>query len=377
MLYLIDSLAPGGAETSLASMAPYLGPLGIDLHVCYFVERAGVHDQLRDAGATLHRIDATRLGRILAFRRLIDVEKSDIVHTTLFEADQVGRLAGSSSRLPVISSLVSTGFELGSWRTALGLKARAAVAVDAVTARAVTAFHAVSEPVADVMSRRLLVDRDRFTVIPRGRDPDALGRYSAERRRDARERLGVDSSTPLVISIGREVLPKGHTTLLHALPKLAAAVPGVRLMLAGESGDQSRAIERDIRELGIGRFVDRLGHRDDVPDLLAAADVLAFPSSREGFPGTLIEALALECPIVASDIPSIRSIVERRDSGLLASLVGVGDSSALAESLADVLTRGRNDEILSTGRDLFENEFTTAAIAGRMAELYRSVISAN
>jgi glycosyltransferase involved in cell wall biosynthesis len=180
-----------------------------------------------------------------------------------------------------------------------------------------------------------------------------------------------------VISIGREVLPKGHTTLLHALPELAAAVPGVRLMLAGERGDQSGTIERNIAELGIGGIVDRLGHRDDVPDLLVAADVLAFPSSREGFPGTLIEALALECPIVASDIPAIRSLVERRDDRPLASLVGVGDSRALAESLADVLIRGPNDEILSTGRDLFETEFTTAAIAGRIASLYRSVLPAS
>jgi glycosyltransferase involved in cell wall biosynthesis len=374
VLYVIDSLAPGGAETSLASMAPHLAALGIDLHVCYFVEREGVHEQLRDAGATLHHVDAPRPARAFALRRLIATTDPDIVHTTLFEADQAGRLAGVMSRRPVISSLVSTGFELGPLMSASGLRARAAVAVDAITARAVASFHAVSAPVADVMSRRLRVDRDRFTIIPRGREPSDLGERSAERRRDVRDRLGVAPTTPLVVGIGREVLPKGHTTLLRAVPALAADVPGVRVLLAGQRGDRSDEIGRVIDELGIGGIVGRLGHRSDVPDLLAAADALAFPSSREGFPGTLVEALALECPIVASDIPAIRSILQRPCGRLLGTLVPAADSQALARSLAAVLDAPRDDAALSDGRDVFLDEFTTAAVAEQMAALYRSVI---
>lgn len=374
VLYVIDSLAPGGAETSLASMAPHLAALGIDLHVCYFVEREGVHEQLRDAGATLHHVDAPRPARAFALRQLIATTDPDIVHTTLFEADQAGRLAGVMSRRPVISSLVSTGFELGPLMSASGLRARAAVAVDAITARAVASFHAVSAPVADVMSRRLRVDRDRFTIIPRGREPSDLGERSAERRRDVRDRLGVAPTTPLVVGIGREVLPKGHTTLLRAVPALAADVPGVRVLLAGQRGDRSDEIGRVIDELGIGGIVGRLGHRSDVPDLLAAADALAFPSSREGFPGTLVEALALECPIVASDIPAIRSILQRPGGRLLGTLVPVADSQALARSLAAVLDAPRDDAALSEGRDAFLGEFTTAAVAEQMAALYRSVI---
>jgi glycosyltransferase involved in cell wall biosynthesis len=224
------------------------------------------------------------------------------------------------------------------------------------------------------MSRRLRVDRDRFTIIPRGREPGDLGVRTAERRRDVRDRLGVAPTTPLVIGIGREVLPKGHTTLLRAVPALAGDVPGLRVLLAGQRGDRSDEIGRVIDELGIGGVVGRLGHRSDVPDLLAAADALAFPSSREGFPGTLVEALALECPIVASDIPAIRSILQRPGGRLLGTLVPVADSQALARSLAAVLDAPRDDAALSEGRDAFLGEFTTAAVAEQMAALYRSVI---
>lgn len=374
VLYVIDSLAPGGAETSLASMAPHLASQGVDLHVCYFTEREGVHDQLRASGATLHHLAAGRLGRVVGLRRLIAAIEPDIVHTTLYEADQAGRLAGAIARRPVVSSLVSTGFELGRWRSLGGLRARAAVAVDALTARAVTAFHAVSAPVADVMARRLAIGRDRFTIIPRGREPDVLGRHSDERRQTVRRRLGVEPAAPFVVAVGREVLPKGHGTLLRAVPEIAAAAPGLRVAIAGRPGDRSDEIATIIEELDIGDIVERLGHRDDVPDLLAAADVLAFPSSREGFPGTLVEALALECPIVASDIPAIRSILERPDGRVLGSLVPVGDGDALAGAVTEVL-RGRRDAgMLVAGRDVFERDYTTAAVAGRMLDLYRSVL---
>jgi glycosyltransferase involved in cell wall biosynthesis len=374
VLYVIDSLAPGGAETSLASMAPHLAAHGVELHVCYFSERDGVHDQLRAAGATLHHLDAPRLKRVFGLRHLIDEVDPDIVHTTLYEADQAGRLAGALTRRPVVSSLVSTGFELAPWNTLGGLRARAAVAVDAVTARAVTAFHAVSAPVAEVMARRLLVRRERFMIIPRGREPDTLGERSDDRRTAVRARLGIDPAAAFVVAIGREVLPKGHTTLLRALPAVIDDIPNVRLAIAGRPGDRSEEIARTIDDLGVEHVVERLGHRDDVPDLLAAADVLAFPSSREGFPGTLVEALALECPIVASDIPSIRGILERPDGRLLGTLVPVGDSAALAGSLVATLDSPRDDDTLSQGRRVFADDFTTGAVAERMVDLYRNLL---
>jgi glycosyltransferase involved in cell wall biosynthesis len=77
---------------------------------------------------------------------------------------------------------------------------------------------------------------------------------------------------------------------------------------------------------------------------------------------------------VASDIPAIRSILQRPGGRLLGTLVPVADSQALARSLAAVLDAPRDDAALSEGRDAFLGEFTTAAVAEQMAALYRSVI---
>ena len=113
-----------------------------------------------------------------------------------------------------------------------------------------------------------------------------------------------------------------------------------------------------------------LGMRDDVPDLLAAADVFAFPSRWEGAGGTLLEAMALEAPIVSSDLPTLGQTVD--DS--VAVLVRPGDARDLAAGILGVL----DDPAAATarahaGRARFEAEFTIGSGARRMARLYEDV----
>jgi glycosyltransferase involved in cell wall biosynthesis len=297
--------------------------------------------------------------------------RPDLVHTTLFESDVAGRSAAWLSRRPVVTSYVSTGFELGAWRSRAGLRARGAVAVDAATARLATAFHAVSEPVADATASRLHLPRERFTVIPRGRDEAALGRRTVERRSRTRAALGVAGSTPLVLALGRQVTPKSHETLLRAVPYLREKIPSSMVALAGATGDASPVLESLLDELDLREHVMLLGHRTDAADLLSAADVLAHPSVREGFPGALVEALALECPIVASDIPTVRAVVEDPHFGVLATLVPPRDPERLAAGLLAVLD---GPPETPNGRVRFEQHFTTRAVATETARWYRNAV---
>ena len=374
VLYVIDSLVPGGAETSLAAMAPHLRNLGVGLHVVYFHDRAGLQEDLSRAGAVLHRVDGGRINRVKGLLHLIETVDPDLVHTTLFEADQAGRLAGRIAHRPVVTSYVSTGFELGPWHSTAGVRARSAALLDGATAHLVSAFHAVSDPVADAMAERARVPRDRFTVIPRGRDALSLGRWSTGRRTATRARLAIDEETPIILAVGRQVGPKDLTTLIRALPQVHDEWPKLQVLLAGAPGPQSSAIEQAIAESQLDSVVRTLGHRTDVADLMVAADVLALPSLREGFPGTLVEALALECPIVATDIPSVRSVVDG-PSGLVARLVPVSDSAALGHAIADVLRLRPRRTFGSAGRVLFESCYTIEATSEQMYELYCQVVN--
>jgi glycosyltransferase involved in cell wall biosynthesis len=109
-----------------------------------------------------------------------------------------------------------------------------------------------------------------------------------------------------------------------------------------------------------------LGHRDDAPDLLAAADVVVLPSRREGLPGTLIEAMFLEAPIVASDIPPVREVV---GPDTPAALVPVGDRRALADAIVGILTGSIHPDVAAARRWALHH-LTLEASATAMSAFY-------
>ncbi len=172
ILYLIDSLEAGGAERSLAAMAPHFRSRGVELEVGYLYERPGLSAELEAAGATLHPLvgGGALLGASVRAARLIRRRRPDLVHTTLFKADLVGRIATLGIRTPVTGSLVNTAYGPAQLNnpTVRAWKVRVAQGLDAISAHRVKRFHAVSASVADVMARRLRIPRDRIDVIPRG-----------------------------------------------------------------------------------------------------------------------------------------------------------------------------------------------------------------
>jgi glycosyltransferase involved in cell wall biosynthesis len=375
VLQLIDSLARAGAEQSLVALAPHLVRQNIELHVGYLIERQGLRTNLEQAGIPVHSLAGSPAGRRRWLERtsaLVGTVQPDVVHTTLFEADLAGRRAAARARVPCVSSFVNTAYgRTESSRDGLrSLRLRAAQVADAATARRVTRFHAVTQHVAQVMSRRLLVPMSKIEVIPRGRDPEDLGRRTPARRAETRRRLGVSDETPVILAVGRQEPQKGFDLLLRALPEVWRHRSDVRVMIAGREGRASGALTTLGRELGVADQVTFLGMRNDVPDLLAAADVLAFPSLWEGAAGTLIEAMALECPIVTARLPTI---VETADEAI-AVHVEPDDPSDLARGLLNVLSDpGGATGRAKVGRTRFERTYTIEVCAKRMADLYSRV----
>lgn len=373
VLYVIDSLdASGGAESSLAAIAPHLVARGLVLDVAYMHERRGLHDRLREAGATIFSLAGPRRTGARRVAELARHRKPDLVHTTLFEADVIGRVGALLAGVPSVTSLVNTSYgpdhvgdpAMHRW------KVRAAQVVDAATATAAVRFHANSREVADVMARRLLIRRQRIDVIPRGRDALALGRRTPERAERTRAALGVAPTTPLVLAVARHERQKGLDVLIEALPSALGRRPDIQVVIAGREGNQTGHLRSAIGRLGVDHAVRLLGFRDDVADLMVAADVLVVPSRWEGLPGVLIEALALEAPIIATDIPCIREVVGPvRET--LATLVAPDRPAELARAILDTLEnssaaadRGQR------GRARFVGCFDIGGVADRTVEFY-------
>lgn len=338
VLYVIDSLVPGGAETSLLALAPYLINAGVQLDVAYLRDLPGLQAELEDAGAQLFCLAGHRQGRLRWARRvsaLVAKRRPHLVHTTLFEADVAGRVAALVTRTPVVTSLVNVTYTAEHFADPRlrATRLRAASLIDALTAQRVIRFHAVAEFVADEMARQLRVSRERIDVVPRGRDPALLGTRNVDRRQAARESLGVGPATSVILAVGRQEQQKGFDTLIEAFAQILETFPHSLVLIAGRSGNDTAQLEHQAARLGLRDSVRLLGHRDDVPDLLSAADVFVLPSRREGSPGALLEAMALGAPIVAADLPSVREIVDDANAVLVRS----SDADALARAVTSVL----------------------------------------
>jgi glycosyltransferase involved in cell wall biosynthesis len=377
LLYVIDSLAAGGAESSLAALAPHYVAAGVNLDVAYLRDRRGLQQALIQSGARTFCLDGRggRAGAVGRIKRLLDELQPDLVHTTLFEADVCGRAAARLGRRTAVSSLVNAEYGpeqlndpgLQRW------KVRATHLLDAVTARSVVRWHAITSHVADVMAVRLRIDRRMIDVIPRGRDAAALGVRSGRRRAAAREALGVGSGDAVVLAAARHERQKGLDVLLEAWPDVVRKIPAARLFIAGRDGNQSRELRALVDRAEIGSSVVFLGARDDVPELLCAADAFAFPSRWEGLGSVLLEVMALETPIVASDLPPIRETV-RADIDAL--LVPSEAPTELAGALVSVLSnRARAADLARRARGRFLDHYTIERVADGMLAFYDRAVS--
>jgi glycosyltransferase involved in cell wall biosynthesis len=372
VMHVIDSMHGGGAEISLLEMAPGLMSRGIRTSIVTLLADDGVlEDRLSALGLTRIRLehrDPLRL--VLDLRNIIRAENPDLLHTTLLFANLAGRLAARTTRTPVVTTLANQDYgpehransHYGPWAV------RAVQAADMLTVPLTTRFHAISADVAGVMSRRLRIPTHRIRVVYRGRDQATLGSPTLDRRLRIRTALSIDAETPVVLSVARLDRQKGVDTTVDAFRYLSARLPGAVLLVAGRPGNSSAV----VRAKADGRPEIRLlGHRKDVPDLMCAADVLSFPSRWEGLGGTLIEAMALRLPIVASDIPPVAETIG--DVGW--PLVLPDDSRALAQALVGVLECGAvNEAKKDAGQRRFHVLFTAEATCAAMAELYQDVL---
>ena len=373
ILFVLDSLWVGGTERSLVEMLPRLDAAGFDSAVVCLRHRDEGVEHLVPTERVRFLEARGVLGGARGLRALVRAERPTIVHGALWRSCLVSRLACVGLSTLVVNSLVNAPYteERLSDPAVRRWRYRLVQLLDLVTARfLVDRFHAVSESVAAAARRTLRLRRSRITVIGRGRDPARLGAASAERRLAVRSVLGIPPEAPVVLSIGRQDYQKGQELLVRALAELRSVARPL-LVVAGREGNATESLRRTIDEVGAEAWVHLLGHRDDVPDLLAASDVFAFPSRFEGYPGAVLEAMALGVPVVASDIGPVREIVEHGRTGLLA-------ESGSVESLRDALSRALADrklagELAANAVQVFRERHTIEAVAARMVAFYREL----
>jgi glycosyltransferase involved in cell wall biosynthesis len=191
-------------------------------------------------------------------------------------------------------------------------------------------------------------------VLPNGVD---LARIEAARpREETRRALGIDADAPVLLTVGELTRRKNAMLLVDRVPLLAARFPGLVVLLAG-AGREEAALRARAAALGVTGAVRLLGFREDVPDLLAASDVLVHPSRVEGFGYAVAEAMAAGLPVVATRASSLPEIVDDGVTGLLfAPEDGDALERAVAAYVADPALRARHG---TSGRMRARAEFSS------------------
>jgi len=281
--------------------------------------------------------------------RLRETFAFDVIDAEFFFPDGPAAVElGKRFGVPV--SIKARGADIHHWGHAPATAAKVRAA-----GQAADGLLAVSQSMADdiaaagihrpVRVHRTGIDRSRFGSIDRA---------------SARQRLGITG--PLVVSLGALIPRKGHRIVLDAV----AALPGVGLWIVGGGPDQA-ALAGRIAELGVGDRVRLCGAmpHGDLPDLLAAADVMALASSSEGLANAWVEALASGTPIVIPDAGAAREVV----TGPAAGRIVARESSAFAQGIAAILSQPVDPAATRAVVDAFSWERNAVELRAHLAGL--------
>lgn len=355
---LLESDGPGGAEYMLIQLAEELRRRGHSIVPVGPAKGLGWLDRvLRERGFSpdrftlRHPLDWQCLKDLAAMLRRSNV---DVVHGHEFTMALYGTAAARLIGKPAVITIHSAQY------VSLALRRRFALSC---AARSSHALVAVSSETARTLERRLWLRSGAVTTIHNG-IVERPGRADG-----VRDGIGACSDETLLLAVGNLYPVKGHPVLLDALQRLQADAPvRWRLVVAGR-GRHKASLEERTAALGLGEHVRFLGHRDDVPDLLAAADVFVMPSLREGLPLAILEAMFAGKPIVASGVGGIPEAITSGEHGLL---VPPSDPVALSEALravlADPALRLRLGE---AARRRAQEEFRVEHMADRYERIYR------
>lgn len=324
ILYVITDLDLGGVPLHLHRLACAMQERGMSVRAVSLAPAGPVGQMLADAGIPVEScqgrsgFDLRVVGRLA---RVIRRRRPRIVHALLFHANLAARWAVRRAGLPrdrLICEIQTVEIERR-WH----------LWVDRWTHHRCRFTIGNSPSVIEHLHRLAHIPKDRLRLVRGGIDPRAV----RQAKPIDRAAVGLGSHDRVVLWAGRLDPIKGLDNLIRAMILIDSPDP-VSLLLAGEGPMRDR-LEQLARTVGQAKRVRFLGPRRDVPGLLHIADVFAFPSRTEGLPNALLEAMAAGCPIVTTDAPGCRDLIEHEQTGLI---VPRDDTASLANALSRLLS---------------------------------------
>lgn len=232
---------------------------------------------------------------------------------------------------------------------------------------------AVGNFVRDALVKNEGIAGNRVEVVYNGIDPSRFNvEQSAAMRGPVRAELGLAPDQQAVLQVARFHPVKDHATAIRAFAIALKQAPSAVLLLAGD-GDKRGECESLVKELGIAPSVRFLGVRNDVPRLMAAADLFVLSSLSEGISVTLLEAMGSGVPIVTTDVGGNGEVVSRDETGLLSPR---GDHAGLGANMATLLLDAyKRKRFGLAGRERLMKQFTQEQMHARYEAIYAEMLA--
>lgn len=372
ILHVVGNSEFGGGGIVILDLVAAARTAGYDVSV--LTTDPVFQGKLREAGVPYVDIDVIRrpirplwdLGGLARLTSYLRRHRYDIVHTHTSKGGVVGRWAARMAGIPVIVHTVH-GFSFHE-RSPRPVKLVYG-ALERFAARACDLVVTVSEELRDVALAAGIGTPDRVVAIPNGVGTERV--RTTRTRDETRTGLGLAAEDLVAVTPGRLSEQKGHAVLFEALGGLGEP-PELTVLCPGEGPDRE-ALEEQVARLGLGERVRFLGFRDDIGDLLGAADMVVLPSLWEGLSIALLEAMAAGRPIVTTAIPSNREVSRE---GACAVLVPPGDPAALRDAVLRLAADPEARRELGTeARLVFEKHYTREAMTGAYLDRYRALLA--
>lgn len=290
---------------------------------------------------------------------IIQRAEPDILHLHGYGSTNFGRIAGALAGIPRIVHEHVVIEDQPAYQTL----------ADAILSPLTTQAIAISPPVRDFMVERRKINPQNletfFYGIPLEDFTPSEDSVISRKRRD----LGLRPEQPVVCCVGRIDTQKGQRYLISAAEKVTEELPEAIFLIVGD-GPKLEQRKQQRGRLGLADTVLFLGHRDDVPDLLAMSDVVALPSLWEGGPITLFEAMRVGKPVVGTPVGLMPDVIEDGRTGYLVPPKGV---DPLASRLVELLQDPDRAEQMGRAAQEAVKDYDMSKAVERLTRIYREV----
>lgn len=319
IVHLIQSLGNGGCENALLRILPRL--THYEHHIVTLKEKGALAEEFSRSGITVHTVNMKHLLDWNTYSHLLQIIKNiqpNIILTYLLHADIIGRIFLQRRLSVPIIPFLRTTYNHAQYRFARIL--------EWLTRGMVRHYLANSAAVKNFYVKKIGIQPKNITVIENGLDTNLYKQANATK---IATDLHLPSDHFVITSVANFFPNKGHAFLLAAFEKVFQTYQNVILLLVGDGPEKSR-LKMHIQNYRSKNNIFFLGVRRDVPDILKGSDCFVLPTAFEGMSNALLEAMATGLPVITTDIPENRELIEDKHNGIL---VPIQNSKALEEAL--------------------------------------------